>query len=310
MSQAAKHRLVIAVAVGVGAWVWLVALPCLVAPDGSTGLSLLGASGGAVRAWATALAAAAPSLALALVVAATGHPANGVLCASASLCIAAARGGSIEGWWLRMEPGEGYLGLIGEVLMWQVILAMLIALIVVLRPKLRLGLAWLAVAVPDYDDRDSRLLHPHTWFATLASAAGAALLGWLLIPTGDVATSDTAQVIVGLIISFTLATLIAQLFLSQAGPYGMFFSPAILAIAVYAYVYFKFDNSAALLSAWQDVTLRTSQRLPGLAMALPIHYASAGVLGTALGIAWARTLMVSEDQAQDTSDPDIADARS
>lgn len=70
-------------------------------------------------------------------------------------------------------------------------------------------------------------------------------------------------------------------------------------MAAYGYVLFSFNSHDEVLAAWftQTSSAAAGARMPGPAMALPIHYASAALAGCAIGVGMAQAFDAARVQA-------------
>ena len=270
-----RQRLLIAFAVALGGVSWLLVIAPLLPGDGSTGLSLLDARAGLITAVVLLLVAGLPVFILGLIASALSHPLAGVFAVTAALMVLAAAGGKIDGFLQRTELPAGYGWLVLETAIWLVGLALLLFLIHRLRPALRERLGLLPT--PDDADLGTRLGLPKSeaLLAGLICAGVGGGLGYILIRS-----TDGGQVIGSLLLAFTIGGLVAQLVMRQANPVPILVSPLAVAIAVYGYIFLMptYATTDNVLEAW------FSQSLPGLALALPIHYVSAAVAGCTLGV--------------------------
>ena len=297
-----KRALFIATVVA-GAVCWTAALRWLSAADGSTGLSLTTARIGFVGGVIVAALAGLPALALGVAASATGGRLSGVMAVAMGLMFAGGVAGPIDGWVYHQPdtlPGR-YIGLMAELLFWQGgVLAMLLVI-----QKLRdpMHARWPALAYEDHLEVELAVRRPQaaTWgSAGLCALIGGVLAYWL------VRDSDGGQVAGGLFISFLAAALITQMLMPKVPATGALFAPAIVGLFAYGYVMYRYDTSQAFLAAWYNVSRQSNAaNLPGPALALPVHYASAGLLGVAAGLAWART-MISQQSAEEAGVEDVA----
>lgn len=129
----------------------------------------------------------------------------------------------------------------------------------------------------------------------LLCAFVAGVVGLLLIRD-----TDTGQVLAGLVVAFMIGGIVAQTVFPQHNPIGVIASPLI--VAVVAYVMAMQMDGAQIHERW--IGLATSFTPPaGLAMALPIHYMSAGLAGACMGVGVARAFEqakpVEEDGARE-----------
>lgn len=272
-----RHRIVVAVAILVGAVVWQATFGLVEAADGTSGLSLMSARVGVVGATAAVAIAGLLALGLGLIASVMGNPLSGVFAVAVGLVVLAWEGGDMDGWLLRAQLPGDFGMLMVEMVIWQGgVMCMLLA-IQWLRSPMRAQ--WPALAYQDHLGVDVHLIHPQlqAWAAGLICALCAGGLGYFLIRT-----SDVGQVIGSLFFAFCVGGLLVGLIFPKTNPVGVLFSPALVALAAYAYMMTGFESDGAVLEAWYG------QRLPGLVFALPIHYVSAGVAGCAAGVGLAQ----------------------
>ncbi len=274
-----KHRLVIGLALVIGALCWLLALGALTAADGSTGLSLMDAHIGTLPAIFVLLATGLPAMLVALIAASTGNPLTGAFTISGSLVLLAAMGGRIDGYLQRSTLPDGYRPLVTEALIWLVMLAVIFILIDRLRIKVRPGLSRLAPQ--KHLGTRTQLTLPSTK-PLLAGVVAVALGGFF--GTVLIQSSDGGQVNGSLMLGFGVAALIAQMTVPQRNPIVILLSPMLVAAAAYLWVSRSYSSEDAMLA---DLY---SQNLFNLALALPIQYAGSGIAGCAMGVGLAQTL--------------------
>ena len=281
-----RHRMVMAVAIFVGAAVWLFTFGFLEAADGASGLSLMSAPVGGGSATVIVAVAGLFALGMGLIASVMGNPLSGVFAVSAGLCVLAWKGGDIDGWMLRAQMPGDYGQLMIEMVIWQVGVVWMLLAIQWLRSPMRAK--WPALAYQDHLGVDVHLIHPHlqAWAAGLVCALCGGGLGYFLIRT-----SDVGQVIGSLFFAFAVGGLVVGLFFPSINPVGVLFSPALVALAVYVYMMTGFESDRSVLEAWY------SQRLPGLVLALPIHYVSAGVAGCVAGVGLAQGIDAAKVRA-------------
>ncbi len=300
-----RQRLFIALAVVIGALVLLGAKSPLTDAGGAGGLSLMSARIGAAPACALAVVACLPAVMLGALVSSAGHPLGGVFAAAAAIGILGAAGGSGGQWVLSHEshlPGA-YLGLIVETFIWHLPVGVLVISVALGRTSLREQ--WPALSA--HDDKRSAdawpRLYPNAVYAAVVSSVVAGIVGLFLIRA-----ADTSQVIVCLILAFVVGGLLGKLFFPDASPLLMLFGPALVAVGAYTYALYQFDDGAQMLAGWWNNALPTSKKLPGLCLALPVHYVSAGLLGTTLGIGWAEVMLRGNTEVTESNEPeDVAD---
>lgn len=280
-----RQRLIVFLAVLVGGCLWVWSSPGLGAADGSSGISLLSGRWHPLTATVVVTAAGLPAIGFGLVAAASGNSLWGLFTVAASLCVLAAHGGGMHGWLRRHEqlPGD-YLQLILEMFVWQAGLILMLILIRRSRPHLRRR--WPVLVLDDRPDQALvlRLCRPWSVGPGLTCAGVAATVAFFLIRN-----SDAGQVIGALLVAFTLGGWAAKAVWSGYNCLTVLASPALVAVGAYAWVLLHFGGADAesVLSAWylqEGAGAGVGGALPGLALALPIHYISAGLVGCCLGL--------------------------
>ena len=278
MLPSIRHRLMIAVAVIVGALSWSLVTGVLRAPDGSTGLVLFGGGARSIGNLLFIVLAGLPALFLALLTSAAGNPLSGVFVGSASLCLLAGLGGPADGWLRRAELPGDVVWLIVETLVWAVGLAVVILGIAQQRQPLRGWVRWLQA--------DTHLGGALRLGLPDAKAIGAGLLcaaagsGLAFVA---VRTTDGGQVIGSLMLVYGIGAFLAQMVLSPQNPVPILMSPLAAALVTYGYILASYNSADHFYGAWFDGSL------PASALVLPIQYASAGVAGSAAGIGVAQS---------------------
>lgn len=274
-----KHRLVIGITLVVGALCWLFARGPLTAVDGSTGLSLMDARAGLFPALLILIVAGLPAIIAGLIAASTGNPLTGAFTISLSLLPMAAMGGSIEGYLRRTDLPAGYKPLAVEAFLWLIFMTIVFVLIDRLRTGVRPSLEKLAVK------RHMGTRTKMTWpggrplLAGLVTAGLGAFFCNILIQT-----ADGGQVNCSLILGFGTAALVAQMTVPQRNPLVILLCPMLVAAGAYLYTALAYPSMDDLLySLYSHDVLK-------LSLALPIQYASSGVVGCALGVGLAQTL--------------------
>lgn len=274
-----KHRLVIGITLVVGALCLLFARGPLTAVDGSTGLSLMDARAGLVPAIAILIVAGLPAIIAGLIAASTGNPLSGAFTISFSLLPLAALGGSIEGFLRRTDLPTGYRPLAVEAFIWLIFMGVTFVLIDRMRIGVRPSLEKLAVKRHMGARTKMTLPGGRSLLAGLITAAIGAFLCNILIQT-----PDAGQVNCSLILGFGTAAMVAQMTVPQRNPLVILLCPMLVAAGVYLYVASAYPVTDDLLYALN------SRSVFKLALALPIQYASAGIVGCALGVGLAQTL--------------------
>lgn len=278
-----KHRVVIVAAMAIGAVMWISIYRFLQPVDGSSGLTLMSARIGIWRATLLVAMVGVVSLGLGLIASAMGNSLGGVFAVSAGLCALAIKGGRIDGWILRSDLPSDYGSLMMGLLVWQGGVACMLIAVQWLRSPVRA--LWPALAYEDHLGVDIHLRFPQAqaWAAGFIGAVCGFGIACVLIRT-----SDVAQVIGSLIVSFAIGGLVAGLIFPCVNPVVVLFSPAVVAVVAYAYMWLRYDNNEAILRAWYD------HQLPGVMLVLPIHFVSAGVVGCTLGMGLAQVIEASK----------------
>ena len=289
MLPSLRQRLILAVAIALGATVLVLVAADLRVADGSRCLTLTSARVGPALAALIIVVAAVPALIGGLIAAGTGNPLSGVFAIGASFCVLAGTGGSIDEWFIREGatlPAD-YGWLIVEVVGWEAALAVMLVLISRARPPLRRRLA----ALGSNDHLDSEIAPRRMTGKSAAAAALCAVIGGVL-SIFIVRSTDSGQVIWSLILAFLVGSLAAHLIVPEGDCWAILLSPGLVAVVTYTWLLVSFDHEGRFLAAWYSVG-RTATSVPGPALALPIHYASAALVGCTLGLGWAQGLNAS-----------------
>lgn len=281
-----KQRILISAVVLAAGLVWLLAASGLATPDASSGFSLISTERGFVLAVLVVLLTGLPAVGLGLFTAGTGHPLSGVFVVSAALVFLAVAGGAIDGLLWRIEVPSAYLWLTFEMLLWAALLVGVVALVQRYRLRVRRAAGVFRTDEHWGEGIDLGVPDSQGWLAGLIAAGVGALLANLLIQSTDV-----GQVIGGLLVAFTLAAMLAQMVLPTTKPAAIVLCPIVVAVLGYLQTWFGYADGDALKAAWY------AEDLSGLAMALPIHYASAAVAGCVLGVGAAQSLDRAREQA-------------
>lgn len=285
MALFSRQRICGLVTLLIGATLWSLASRAWVAPDGSTGLSLLDGRAGVLLSLLTVLVVASFVAIPALATSAMGNQLKAPALVAIALVVPAWRAGPIDGWIYRHDLPSAYVWLIAEVLLWFTMFGLL--LLLARWTERQLPQRW-----PQFwpePDRPSTAdgLPETTWTQSLAGFA-CATFGGALIASALIHTTDPAQVTISLIIAFIFATMGAQFAFPKADALALLMSPAAFAILAYARVALAFDSQPEALAAWYSSHGSLFAAMAGGAQALPIHYASAGISGAALGTMWAQ----------------------
>lgn len=265
---------------------WMTILPRLQAADASSGITVLSAGAATVPAVLLLVLAGLPALVLSVLLGSRGNPLGGIFTAAAGLALLAAKGGSIEGWIYRSNAPAGYPLLLVETVLWHLGALGLIALLAAARPRLRRRFPALSSSEPMGSRTSLSMPTQQSLLAAATCALFAAVFCHFLIQT-----SATGQVIGSLICGFALAAMIAQSLFPQPSASAMLLSPLLVSLAGYGWAMVSYNSPQAFSAA------KYSGQLTGLALALPIHYVSAGIAGVALGIGWGTGLTKPHDDA-------------
>ncbi|MEM0914496.1 MAG: hypothetical protein AAGK09_07785 [Planctomycetota bacterium] len=273
-----RQRWVVAVGIALGAVAWWFAGGLLIAGDGTPGYVVADARVGWLVGTAAVALLGVVAVGMGGVAAATGQPLSGMVVIAASLTVLAWRGGASMGFFWRHDLPGGYGLLLVEAVWW--LAGALVACLGLqrLRDAMRRGRGDAQHGGGGASRTASLWTVP---LATSASSVAAAVLGavlaWLIVRT-----TDPAQVIGGLALSYLVAGGLAYLFTPYANPVGAVISPLIGGVAVYGWLATGGAGQADVL------LLAYGESLSGLALALPMQLASAGVLGACLGVALAQ----------------------
>jgi hypothetical protein len=285
MFPSMRQRLMVAGALVLAMLAWGVVVPMLRPGDGSGGITLADASGGAA-AWAAVLAAAAVAAGLGLLTSLTGNPLGGPFVFGGAATLLAALGGPMDGWMRRAALPSGYLGLVVELMVWGVMLIGVGWLLDVVRPRLLPGVPRKVMSDHLGDDLRFGVPGQPAILAGLVSALVGGVLGFVLLRS-----TDSGQVTGSLIVAFAIGAFTAQMmFPANVGVLPMLLSPLMVGAGAYLWVYTRYANPDAVLSALYNLDgMHGGQpRLLGLAVALPVHYLCA-VAGVTLGVGLALT---------------------
>lgn len=295
-----RQRLVIAGMVVVSMLVWVGAGGWLATPDRSSGISMSSASGGWFGAMVAAAAGCAASALLGAVASATGHRLAGPFAVAMGLCVLAGRGGPIDGWMRRVTLPGAYGWLIVETVLWHVMLGAAAVWMMRTGPAMRPRIPSI-VRTPLTDAGEDRA----SWPAALGAAVVAVIVAGVIVMILQRST-DVGQVIGVLILAFTAGAVAGQsTFPANRRSLPILLSPAVVAIAAYAYVLVMYGREESVLAAWYNLDgLDPRQpRLPGPAVVLPIYYASAGVMGAAMGLGMADVLRRKQSETSAAAAP-------
>lgn len=314
-----KQRLGILAAIALGGWVFVRASSAAAQPDG--GCSLLFAES-PLAAIVAMIAAGALTLGLAAAAGATGNVLAGPFVLGGAVLCAAVRGGGARQWLIHAQtPRADYLWLAAEAVLWFILIALALAAMFRLRPRVRAATPAWAVS-PSFSDMADQLhlpadapdrhramtllagpivpivaevleaqqeardkqRHSHSaqqaWAAAFTAAIVGGILAWILLRN-----TETKQVAWGLGVAFMVGSLTGHLLFPGGRVLPIILSPLLTAAAGYVLAAMRYTNPDDLLHA-----VHTAQAVP-LALALPVYYASAGVMGAAMGVGWAQAFI-------------------
>jgi hypothetical protein len=270
-----KQRLLIAVATLVAGMAWLAVAQPLRAADGSSGIALVSSQSGVFLAVALMTLVVIPVLGLGLVASAGANPLSGLFVWGAALSFLAVYGGDAGGWLRRYDANvpSDFWYLIPEVIAWHLGVGAMIVLVHRYRDRLRER--WPGLITKMHLGKDISMNWPDlaAWRAGLLCIVVGGVLCHL-----DNRTFGTSQVMLSLALAFGIAAFNAHFFFPQKNPVIILLAPLVVAVVGYAWVALGHSSESDFLAAMY------SQRLTGLGQALPIHYASAGIVGCAMGL--------------------------
>ncbi|MFK7790529.1 MAG: hypothetical protein AB8C95_13680 [Phycisphaeraceae bacterium] len=268
----------------------------LTAADGSSGLSLLDARAGIFGACGLLLLAGLPALLLGLYVSSAGNPLSGVFTIGFALMVLAAHGGSMTGLIWRQadrprgQPNGGsiFMQLEVEMALWALAWCLMMFLLRRYRARIRGHMVprWLktnfSTQMPiEEDDTPRFVLHVRPIMAGLLCATLAFVLCKVLMQT-----PVTGQVLGSILLAFIVAGLTARLILPTGNVVFLLLSPLLVGFATYALGAVLHGSASAddLLLRWQR------GEITGPMFAMPVHWASAGLIGVSIGIGMAQAI--------------------
>jgi hypothetical protein len=290
------QRLMMLAALIIGTLCLLPILPMLTAADGSSGLSLLDARIGPVQACGLIILASLPALLLGLYLSASGNPLSGVFTLGFALMILSAHGGSMTGliWRQAERPrdeasgGSIFMQLEIEMMLWALGWCAVMVLIRLLRTPIRdrlvpkrLRTTFSSQMEIVEDDTPRFVLHVRPGMAGLLCASLGFVLAKVLMQT-----PTTGQVIGSILLAFLVAGLAARLIIPTGNVVYLLLSPLAVGFATYAIaaVIHGSVSGDELILRWQR------GEITGPTFAMPIHWASAGLVGVSIGIGMAQAI--------------------
>jgi hypothetical protein len=276
-SQTQRMLLLLAVVVATPGW-W-VAASWLAPMDGLGGWTLGSARPGVAAAVGLVVLAGIPALGMAVLLAAAGNPLTGLLALAVSGAIAGG-GAGLAGVARRADEAGGVetlqLKLGAELVTWFVLLTLAGAGIDAAR-------RWVEPRLPE------RLTSRHlggsvrlvgldgpSLIAGLITAVVGGGLGWVLI-----ASREPGQAVGGLALGFTAGALVGHAVMPSPRVWPSLLAPAAAGLAAYGGVAWRYQGVGGGDALLQAIYV---EGLPGLALALPVHYVTAGVAGVCLGL--------------------------
>lgn len=305
MTNAAKimHILLLIVAIILGGWVWAQCVPWLLHGGSTDGASLLWSRSGVMLATLAAVLFGLPAMVLAACCGVMMRWTTALLVAAIALGAVAVATGPIQGliWSFTATTDASpslsvmYLGLAFEGVIWAV---MVLAMALGFSRLATRGRAWMPAGWVDPTSQMSNW-HFEPWRLITSMSASHNLnslkSGGIVLILGTLLTwvlcrnNEPGQVVGALILGFGLASYTAQ----KLQPTREL-SPALLApfgSAIFSYLYTALTagSNAAMLSAWYVDGLWTP------AVALPIYYACAAVIGVLVGSAFGQPFALPTD---------------
>ena len=291
-----RHRLIIAGCFAVAATLWWLGGRWAGLVEAHAGLTLTMTPSSLVVTVGSLLPGAVVALLAAAVAAWAGNPLAGVFVLAGSLAVVAGASGPIDAFLRRADVPGAYLGLAAEALVWHALVLGGVAMVGWVwqrttarrRPALRPGEPLPPADEPGFEG----LIAPldlHALYACAIAAAVATPLTVVLLRSGE-----PAQVIGGLLIAFTAGGAVAYTTMPRVRCHlAVLAAPLLVAVGGYLWVYAGYADSAAVLAAWFNIDGSSPRdpRLPAVALALPVFYASAGVTGVAMGIGLGQTIV-------------------
>ncbi len=290
------QRLMMTGAVVLGTLCWLLVLPMLRSADGYSGLSLLDARSGVVLACVALLVAGLPALLSGLYVSSSGNPLSGVFTIACALLVLAGKGGSMTGLILRQRErpagqangGAIFTQLAIEMVLWALAWCLMMFLVRRYRDAIRDHLVPRRLKtsferrVPiEEEDTPRFVLQVRPAMAGLLCGA----LAWVLCRF-IMQTPATGQVIGSILTAFLIAGLTARLAIPTGNVVFLLLSPLFVGFASFAYASVLHGSLSALEleAAW------IRGQIVGPLFAMPIHWASAGLIGVSVGIGMAQAI--------------------
>lgn len=231
-------------------------------PEGGwEGISVMHARGGILMAALAVGLSALPAVLVGLGMSVWGGVAIGAFTLASCLGILAWYGGAIDGLLFRVdEKQQIYVDLAIETLGWLFLWAVMLLLS---------GILHHAVHKPSMRPKGSV-------GGTLAAGAICGVIG-AVVANLLAKSTEPGQVVGSLMLGFMAGGMVARSSVPTSRAWGVLVSPLLVAIGSYLMVWMTYTSDSMLERSW------FSGQLTGLALMLPIYYASAGVAGAAMG---------------------------
>jgi len=280
-----------------GGGCWYFAIPHLRAADLSDGLSLADPAVGTPSAIGALLAFGLPMIVGAILVSCSGSVLSGPFVLGVGLTVVSGFGGSIDGTLRRYDEAGAlatlYPALALEVVGWGCALLVLLVLIHRVRKPLREKLPGPLVSGQVHKRWRSNLRMPDgsALLAGLVSCAAGGLMSGILLRS-----ATGPQVIGALLLSFTVAGMLGRTLVNRPRVIVILLSPCIVGLVGYLWLWRTTPDAAQIMPRY------FTDKLMPLGLALPIHYASAGVMGAAIGIGLGQGLLMGSHAAREVQD--------
>ena len=291
-----KRTLALLLVTAIAIFFWVLIESPLRAADGSSGISLFYAQVSFPAALGLLLAGGLVPFVLCVAIGCWGNPLRGVFAMCLSLTVLGHRGGGMANWLRTHDLPGAYAVLMVELVVWALLLGALVAAIHLARTHLARRLPMLPWGHSRYQP-----LWRADWDTLgggLTTAGIGAVMVWFILQTPDV-----GQVTWGLGLSFLIAGFAGHYIWPAAAPVGLVAAPLVVGLGGYGAAIIFYRGSEQVLAAFY------AGQFHGHAMALPIHYVSAALVGTLLGVAWRQVLAESEKTAGNASSPQEAGSR-
>jgi len=289
-----RQRLILAVGLTAGAVCWANAASSLRAADLSSGITLADTAAPMPTAVLIFLTGGLAAVVGGWLAGATGNVLAGPFVLAGSLLGLAGAGGSIDGL-LRRTAEAGRLAtlypkLAAEAAAMTAGLALFLLVLATLRPTLRDKLPGRVISS---DARGAR------WAAKLRRPDGSTILSGLITAAAGglmasvlMRSATGGQVIGALLLSFTVAGMLGRMLINRPNVAGIVLAPGVTAVVAYLWAWRVSGDGTTVMARY------FAGDWPATALALPMHYLSAGVAGAALGAGLGQGLLMGSHQAR------------